>query len=384
MALASHPAAEYNVRMASQTTIDSPDSPLLDALCQELADRAVALDRLAAGGASQPTTAELWPTEQLELCGRYGVYRWFAPVEFGGLGWSDADIIRGYLKLSAACLTTTFILTQRTGACLRILGSENRVAIERWLPGLLSGSQFATVGISHLTTSRRHLTTPVMQAQRCGDEFVLDGYSPWVTGGDRAAVIALGATLSDGDQILVALPTGLVGVSTPTPPQLVGLSASRTGQLVCERVRVGRDCLLAGPAANVMKMGPAAGAGGLQTSTLAIGHASASIAFMEREASLRPELTPAAESLRHEQIELQGVLLRAANGDASCSNETLRAQANSLVLRATQAALAAAKGAGFVVGHPVGRWCREALFFLVWSCPQPVLAANLCQFAQLE
>ena len=46
------------------------------------------------------------------------------------------------------------------------------------------------------------------------------------------------------------------------------------------------------------------------------------------------------------------------------------ARANSLVLRASQAALAAAEGTGYVVGHPAGRWCREALFFLVWSCPQ--------------
>ena len=28
-----------------------------------------------------------------------------------------------------------------------------------------------------------------------------------------------------------------------------------------------------------------------------------------------------------------------------------------------------------------GRWCREALFFLVWSCPQSVLSANLCELA---
>jgi hypothetical protein len=54
------------------------------------------------------------------------------------------------------------------------------------------------------------------------------------------------------------------------------------------------------------------------------------------------------------------------------------------VLRATQAALAAAKGAGYIAHHPAGRWCREALFFLVWSCPQSVLAANLCELAGIE
>jgi hypothetical protein len=66
------------------------------------------------------------------------------------------------------------------------------------------------------------------------------------------------------------------------------------------------------------------------------------------------------------------------------SKESLRQRANSLVQRASQAALAAAKGSGYVVGHPAGRWCREALFFLVWSCPQPVAAANLCELAGIE
>jgi hypothetical protein len=72
--------------------------------------------------------------------------------------------------------------------------------------------------------------------------------------------------------------------------------------------------------------------------------------------------------------------LAAATGDVSRTTDALRAGANSLVLRATQAALAAAKGAGFVADHPAGRWCREALFFIVWRCPQLVLDANLCEF----
>ena len=72
---------------------------------------------------------------------------------------------------------------------------------------------------------------------------------------------------------------------------------------------------------------------------------------------------------------------RPRTGHGGSSNDQLRARANSLVLRATQAALAATKGAGYVVGHPAGRWCREALFFLVWSCPQPVVQVGLCELA---
>mgnify|MGYP003312524166 CR=1 FL=1 len=77
-------------------------------------------------------------------------------------------------------------------------------------------------------------------------------------------------------------------------------------------------------------------------------------------------------------------LILMAEGTKICSGEDLRIRANSLALRASQASLAAAKGSGYVRGHPAGRWCREALFFLVWSCPKPVMTANLCELAGIS
>ena len=59
----------------------------------------------------------------------------------------------------------------------------------------------------------------------------------------------------------------------------------------------------------------------------------------------------------------------------------MRARANSLCLRSAQSYLTASKGAGFVAGHPAGRFVREAMFFQVWSCPAPVAAAALREFA---
>ena len=200
----------------------------------------------------------------------------------------------------------------------------------------------------------------------------------------HADVVVVGATLEDGRQLLSALPTDLAGVSAAKPPLLVGLTASQTGELRCDGVRVTESMVLAGPVENVMKAGGGGGTGGLQTSTLAIGLAHAAIEYLEGESQSRGELAGATAELRREQRQLAADLAALAEGAPACSNEELRVRANSLVLRATQAALAAAKGAGYVVGHPTGRWCREALFFLVWSCPQPVLAANLCELAGLD
>ena len=353
--------------------IKSPDDPALAELCARLAEFAPRLDEPGA-----------WPGEQLRLCGKAGVYEWFLPREVGGQEWSEADVVRGYLQLSAACLTTTFVITQRSAAYSRIIASENNSLHRELLPGLLSGEKFATVGISHLTTSRQHVGAPVLRAEETSAGFVLDGYTPWVTGAEYAEHVVIGAMLADGRQILLALPTALPGVRIPPPPQLVGLSASHTGPVHCDHVVVDRRWLLAGPVHEVMKQGAGAKTGGLQTSTLAIGLASAAIAFLERETGSREALTAPAVALRGEQQAIEKDLLELARGIPACSSEELRTRANSLALRASQAALVAAKGAGYVLGHPAGRWCREALFFLVWSCPQGVLAANLCELAGLE
>jgi alkylation response protein AidB-like acyl-CoA dehydrogenase len=353
--------------------VTSPDDPALDRLCQRLAQMAIDLDR-----------SGQWPAEQLRLCGQAGIYQWFAERRRGGQEWSELDITRGYLRLSAACLTTVFIITQRSGAYQRIAGGQNELAKERLLGDLVSGASFATVGVSHLTTSRRHLGKSVLEAREIDDGFVLNGYSPWVTGAKHAQTIVVGAVLESGQQILLALPTNLRGVTIPDPPELVGLSASHTGEVRLDDVHIGREWLLAGPAENVMKIGAGAATGGLQTSTLALGLASAAISFLDVESEKRSDLKEPIAELRREHTELQETLLAMAGGQTVCSNDELRAAANSIVLRATQSALAAAKGTGYVVGHPAGRWCREALFFLVWSCPQGVMAANLCELAGLE
>lgn len=252
------------------------------------------------------------------------------------------------------------------------------------LPKLARGEILATVGISHLTTSRRHLARPMLAARETSAGFVLDGVIPWVTGGDHADYIVTGATCDDGRQILAVLPVALPGVAAREPARLVGLSSTHTGEVHCEGVELGAEWVLAGPVENVLSQGKGAGTGGLQTSALALGLADAALAFFEQEAIKRADLAAAGENLRAEYADLRRQLMDAVRGTAACSQEELRSRANSLVLRSAHAALTAAKGAGYVVGHPAGRWCREALFFLVWSCPQPVMAAALCELAGLS
>lgn len=351
--------------------ITSPDDPALGRLCERLAASA---DELDADGA--------WPREQLQWCAAAGVHEWFIPRERGGQGWSEPDLLRGYLRLAEACLTTTFVLTQRSGGCQRIAASSNRPLGNRLLPGLMTGETETTIGLSHLTTSRQH-TAPALLARETGDGFILNGFSPWVTGADAADFLVLGATVDEERQLLAIVPVSQKGVTVQTPASLLALSASHTGRVDLADVLVPRDDVLAGPVAKVLGVLGGGKTGGLQTSCLAFGLARAATAQLRAYAADRPALVQPCDAFSREIDELVSRMLDLAAGQTLEGGETLRARANSLALRSTQATLAAAKGAGFVKGHPAGRWSREALFFLVWSCPPPVMAANLCEFAGL-
>lgn len=350
--------------------IESPNADSLIDLRHQLAELAPALEQDGA-----------WPGQQLQLCAERGVFRWFIPETWGGSAWTGEDVVRGYLQLSAGCLTTTFIITQYTGAARRIASSHNAALQADLLPKLARGEIFGTVGISHLTTSRRHLKQNVLRAEATVDGYLLNGMAPWVTGVPQADIVVVGATLDDGRQLLASVPTNSAGVKIPEPARLVALTASQTGPIEFEQCFVPNELLLAGPIEDVMKQGVGAGTGGVQTSTLAVGLATAAIDYLRDEARGRADLKAAAEALLIELETTKDHVLRMAAGEPVCTNEDLRTRANSLALRSAQAALSAAKGTGYIIGHPAGRWCREALFFLVWSCPQPVMAANLCELA---
>jgi len=380
-----------------------------------------------------------WPASQIALCRSAGIFNLLIPgnstsmirsapkepaeesaektVDHATSVANDWVSIQTYIEIAKNCLTTAFILTQRQAAVARIAASSNTIAKQRWLPGLFAGESFATVGISHLTTSRQHVTKPVLTVDllgkslgynsladrplkdgplkdglvayssiAAGSQIEINGYSPWVTGAALADVIVLGATLRDGKQVLVAVDSKLPGVVPGTGMDLTALSSSKTDQVRFERVLVDSSNILFGPTENVMRMGRGGGAGSLQTSALAIGLSLRAVEYLLDETRDRPDLRAPSEQLESELNtllhDLKNTVCESASDHFAVTPEQIRQRANSLVLRATQSTLMVAKGAGYMKGHPAERWCREALFFLVWSCPKSVSNANLCEFAQ--
>jgi alkylation response protein AidB-like acyl-CoA dehydrogenase len=355
----------------------------------------------------------VWPVESWDIVGQAGALRWCIPREYGGDGLVGSRLLERYEQLAGACLTSCFILSQRDGACRRIRDSGNAQLCQELLPALARGERFATVGLSHLTTSRQHVQ-PALTVKIQGNSLILNGVMPWVTGAPGTDHFVTGAVCDDGRQVLLVLPRETEGVEVGPPLELMALAGSMTSEVHCNNVKVDRRWLLAGPIERVMAQGKGkGGAGGLETSCLALGLVGAAIRYLHEESKARQDLRSGVDRLQKEFSELRSEMYRLADGVAASlasgvSHDpgyrgvdtprspnspraespdpaiVLRGQANTLVLRATQTALTAAKGAGFLKQHPAQRWARQAMFFLVWSCPRPAAEATLSYLVNQE
>lgn len=336
------------------------------------------LDEALASLAAHAETADaepIWPAASWEALRHSGVLGWMIPRAYGGTELAPLDLLDGYGRLAGACLTTCFLLSQRDAACRRLRDSGNAELCRELLPPLARGDTFATVGLSQLTTSRQHVR-PVLTARLQGANVVLDGVMPWVTGAAQADYFVTGAVLEEGGQVLLVVPRDTPGVTVHPPLPLMALQGSLTAEVVCANVVLEPKWILAGPAERVMP--PSRGPGGLETSCLALGLAGAAIAYLQDEGRKRPEWQESAAACAESAAALHAQMAQLASAGGTAEEAAqLRAQANALVMRASQLALAAGKGSAFLRSHPAQRWARQALFFLVWSCPRPALDATL-------
>ncbi|QVL34512.1 acyl-CoA/acyl-ACP dehydrogenase [Telmatocola sphagniphila] len=317
-----------------------------------------------------------WPTAIWNIYREAGVFGWSIPQNYGGSEKSSLEIFTGMEALAGVCLTTAFAFSQRETAIRRILAGPEHLK-QKHLPQLAAGTDFLTVGLSQLTTSRQHIG-PALTAEASGEGYLIHGEIPWVTGGDRSSALVVGATLSDLKQILFLLPTDQKGVQIDPPMPITALRGSRTAAVHCDQVIVENSLLIAGPSEAVLGK---VGGGGLETSCLALGLAGAAIDSLEEQAKLRPPLQRLAEKFEEERVLIRQRLhqLVSSTPDPEATLK-LRVDCTRLALKSTQANLLATKGAGFISPHPAQRWARQAMFFLVWSCPRPVVEGMLEEF----
>jgi alkylation response protein AidB-like acyl-CoA dehydrogenase len=325
-----------------------------------------------------------WPEAAWAAIVAGGANRWALPAECGGEPCDRAILVRRYARLAEGSLTAAFILSQHDAAVRRLAPYAARPGVAEALRRIGAGEAFTTVGISQLTTSKRHGAAALVAAPTPGGGFRLDGVIPWVTGAERATWVVAGAATKDGKQVLLLVPTDRPGLRVEPAFRLAALQASCTAEVRCDGVEVDGDGLLAGPGEDVVAAPGMAGTGGLETSALALGQARAALKALAETLATRGEGTDALELFSEQWLALAAQLqVTAAGLMGSASAAEVRRRANALVLATTQVALTARKGSGFLRSDPAQRWARQALFFLVWSCPGPVAQAAMRDLAGL-
>lgn len=319
-----------------------------------------------------------WPAASWDLVRHAGVLGISIPPADGGAGLSAVERLVCMEQVAARCLTTAFVLSQREAA-IRQLSKGPEHLRQRYYPLLVRDEAFLTVGLSQLTTSRQHQGPSLRATPLSGGGYQLDGEIPWVTAADQATAIIVGATLPDSRQLMLELRTDSPGVVIESPLPLSALVGSRTSLVRCRQVTTGADAVLAGPAGSVLGR---IGGGGLDTSCLALGTARSAQEFIRDESQSRPELIPLASGFEQTIAQARQALHRLAEGEPRPEETlSLRVQCTKLALQTSQAALMVAKGAGFLVPHRTQRLARQALFYLVWSCPRPVADGVLAGLA---
>lgn len=315
-----------------------------------------------------------WSSGVMELLARHGVLAAFVPADVGGTGAAEWPLLEILAVIAERCLTTALVLSQ-WAAAVRIIATGSADERLTYLPTLARGEAFTTVGVSQITTSRQHVGSPVLRATKDAAGWRLDGLCPWVTGADAADTIVTGAATTAGERLFFVVPATARGVVIEPAMEMLALSASHTSAVRLDDVR---------PVATITAISDAPRSGGLATTALALGAARAAVRLIAAEGESRPQLRPVAERLAIDATLLAERLRTAAlGGIETAARERLRGDANGLVTRSAQAALTAAKGAGFVRGHPAERLVRESLFFLVWSCPPAVATNLLCELAHV-
>jgi alkylation response protein AidB-like acyl-CoA dehydrogenase len=340
------------------------DQLKFDAVLAAIASRATEYDRAGA-----------WPAEDLAELASIGAMRWYPKRIFGGEELDPLELHRRYQRIASASLATALVLSQRDSAVGFLEGALDAPCSETLSRALAAGEIFSTIGIAQLTTSRQG-GAPALIAHSTAGGYRITGNIPWSTGAGKSQYVIAGATLSDGKQILFAMPTDVTGVRVNPPPPLVALAASWTTNIDCDDALIEDRWVLRGPVERALA-GRSRGVPNGQA-FLAMGLCEGALQLIAAHDSAVGRSTFTRFEAQLAALENEVLTLCGAEGpEAAAAAPRIRARCTALAGRITHAAVALYKGNALRLDHPAQRMAREAMFLLVWSCPDPVIGCTV-------
>jgi alkylation response protein AidB-like acyl-CoA dehydrogenase len=321
-----------------------------------------------------------FPIEDLKAIKESKLYGMAISRQYGGFGLSHLGQIRVFTALAEGSLATAFILSQHQGAAILIELSPHEALRKQWLPLLASGEAHATNGFNFLNLPADRAP---MRAELAEGGYLLSGTLPWVTAAHFTDIIAAGAVLPDGNQIMVALPlkkalqqAGDI-IQIDPPLQLASLTSSYTTSIHCQKYFIPDEDVLLGPMPSALKS-VFRGATAYVPTALTAGHARASLSILNEVAAQKGGTAQEmADWVRRGIDRLEEDLTESVLMEDFDKAPSLRGYGNMLAARAAHFALIAGGGSGYKMDQTPQRLYREAGFFSVWSAAGMVIPETL-------
>jgi alkylation response protein AidB-like acyl-CoA dehydrogenase len=281
------------------------------------------------------------PRELLDALADAGLYGLAAPHEVGGLDAGLSTVCGVEEAIASGCLTTAFVWAQHLGLVHSLAENGTPDLRATWLAPLARGEIRAGLALGGA------LPQPTLRAHLTPNGWLLDGFSPFVSGWERIDVVHTAARTEGGDVVWLIV-DAVEGASLRVERlRLAALNATAT-------VRASFDSLPV-PAERVTAIHPAGG--GTPPEVLRI-HASLALGVAARCCSLLgpSPLDDELATCRAELDRLDPATIAAA-----------RASAGELALRAAAALMAARGSSSLLLEDHAQRLAREALFVLVYA-----------------
>jgi alkylation response protein AidB-like acyl-CoA dehydrogenase len=231
-----------------QREADDDTTAALFGLARDLADAEL---RPRAADAER---AGRFPREEFATLGEAGLLSLPYPEEFGGGGQPYQTYLQVVEELASAWLAVGLGLSVHTLTCYPVATAGTGEQRERWLPGMLSGSQLGAYCLSE-PGSGSDAAALSTRAVADGGEYVIDGVKAWITHGGQADFYTLFARTSGDHQgpdrskgiSCFHVPAATSGVQAAPPEHKMGMRSSVTAQVRFEAARVGADQLIGEP-----------------------------------------------------------------------------------------------------------------------------------------
>lgn len=198
--------------------------------------REVVAEHVAPGAAARDQI-RTFAHESYQALARAGLAGLLVPEEYGGTDDSTVAYAAAMEEITAGCPATSLVYMTQMHAAYPILHSGSRQLAHRYVPGLVNGERYGSLGVteSDAGSDASSLRTLAVRAPGADGGYTVTGSKTFITTGDKADVIVCFATLdpSAGRRGITAFVVDgdATGVSRSAPFAKMGMHGSSTAEL---------------------------------------------------------------------------------------------------------------------------------------------------------